>query len=315
MVVVVTGASGYIGGQTALHLREHGMAIIGIDTQPCPDNLRGSVDRFYQENFASPHGLDILDRVRPDAIIHCAGDSLVGPSALDPARYFENNFVNTKRMLDHVVRRKIGARVIFSSSAAVYGEPQRTPCHETDITRPISAYGDSKLMIETMMQRYHTAYGLDWVALRYFNACGADPWGRHGQRPGATHIIARVLESLQGSQTFVLNGDDYDTADGTCVRDYVHVEDIARAHRLALDATVVSGAYNLGTETGASNREIIDRCQEITGREVRVEIGARRTGDPAVLTASPAKFRAQTAWHTRYALSEMIRHAWSWYRA
>jgi len=315
MVVVVTGASGYIGGQTVLHLREHGAAIVGIDTQPCPENLRGSMDRFYQENFANRHGLDVLGRVRPDAIIHCAGDSLVGPSAQDPGRYFENNFVNTKRMLDYLVQRDIKARVIFSSSAAVYGEPERTPCQESDPTCPISAYGDSKLMIETMMRRYHAAHALDWVALRYFNACGADPWGRHGQRSGATHIIARVLESIQGSQAFTLNGDDYDTPDGTCVRDYIHVEDIARAHRLALDATVVPGAYNLGTELGASNQEIIHRCQEITGRKVTMSVGPRRAGDPAVLTASPARFRADTGWHTRYALDDMIRHAWSWYRA
>jgi UDP-glucose 4-epimerase len=313
MVVVVTGASGYIGGQTLLHLREHGAAIIGIDTQPCPGNLRNSVDRFYQENFASVHGLDILDRVRPDAIVHCAGDSLVGPSAQNPSSYFENNFVNTKRLLDYLIQRQIKCRVIFSSSAAVYGEPERTPCHETDATLPISAYGDSKLMIETMMRRYHAAYGLDWVALRYFNACGADPWGRHGQKSGATHIIARVLESIQGSQNFILNGDDYDTRDGTCVRDYVHVEDIARAHRLALDPAVIVGSYNLGTKSGASNREIIDRCQQITGRSVKVELGPRRAGDPAVLTASPAKFQTQTSWHAKYDLEDMIRHAWAWY--
>lgn len=315
MVIVVTGASGYIGGQTVLHLREQGATIVGIDTQPCPKNLQGSMSRFYQENFANRHGLDVLARVRPDAIIHCAGDSLVGPSAQDPGRYFENNFVNTKRMLDYIMQHGIKARVIFSSSAAVYGEPQRTPCQESDPTIPISAYGDSKLMIEIMMQRYHDAHGLDWVALRYFNACGADPWGRHGQRSGATHIIARVLESIQGSKTFTLNGSNYDTVDGTCVRDYVHVEDIARAHRLALDSTVVPGAYNLGTALGASNREIINRCQEITGQAVKLELGTRRVGDPAMLTASPDRFRMLTGWHARYVLDDMIRHAWAWYRA
>lgn len=314
MVIVITGASGYIGGQTVLHLREQGADIVGIDTQPCPKNLQSSMWRHYQENFASAHGLDVLGHVRPDAIIHCAGDSLVGPSAQDPGRYFENNFVNTKRMLDYLIKHKIKTRVIFSSSAAVYGEPERTPCQEEDHTCPISAYGDSKLMIEIMMRRYHDAHGLDWVALRYFNACGADPWGRHGQKAGATHIIARVLESIQGSQNFVLNGDDYGTPDGTCVRDYVHVEDIARAHRLALDAAVTPGSYNLGTELGASNRDIIDRCQEITGQEVKIELGARRAGDPAVLTASPLRFRAHTGWHARYVLDDMIRHAWSWYR-
>ena len=315
MVIVVTGASGYIGGQTVLHLREHGTAIIGIDTQPCPANLCSSMDRFYQENFASLHGLDVLNRVRPDAIIHCAGDSLVGPSAQHPNRYFENNFVNTKRMLDYLVHRQISTRVIFSSSAAVYGEPERTPCEETDRTSPISAYGDSKLMIETMMRRYHAAYGLDWVALRYFNACGADPWGRHGQRSGATHIMARVLESVRDNRTFMLNGDDYATPDGTCVRDYLHVEDIARAHRLALDPVVLPGVYNLGTESGASNREIIDRCQKITGRTLRIEVGPRRLGDPTVLTASPARFRAASSWNARYDLDHMIRHAWAWYQS
>lgn len=314
MLVLITGACGYIGGQTALHLRESGIKIIGIDTHPCPVNLVSVMDRCYQEDFSSQHGLDIIDRTRPDAIIHCAGSSLVGPSHMDPGTYYENNFVRTKRLLDHMVRKKIETKIIFSSSAAVYGEPLSTPILESDARLPVSSYGESKLMVEMMLERYHRAHGVKYASLRYFNACGADPWGRHGQKSGATHIIARVLESLRGYQTFRLNGKDYDTPDGTCIRDYVHVEDIARAHALCLNDRLSCDCYNLGTSTGISNLEIMSRCEKITGRSLRYDIGARRPGDPAYLTASPEKFQSRTGWYARYTIDHIIDHAWNWYK-
>jgi UDP-glucose 4-epimerase len=169
-------------------------------------------------------------------------------------------------------------------------------------------------MIEMMLAAYHRAYGLDYVAFRYFNACGADSQGRHGQEPGATHIIARVLESLRDDREFTLNGSDYDTADGTCVRDYVHVEDIAQAHHMAVYDVVPAGVYNLGTSVGASNREIMKAAESITDRDLRYVMGAKRTGDPGVLTAASQRFNLVTGWVPRHNLHEIIQHAWHWYQ-
>jgi UDP-glucose 4-epimerase len=188
-----------------------------------------------------------------------------------------------------------------------------TPCREGDPPMPVSPYGESKLMTEMMLRAYHRAYGLDYVAFRYFNACGADSEGRHGQAPGATHIIARVLESLRDDREFTLYGSDYDTADGTCVRDYVHVEDIALAHHMAMYAVVPAGVYNLGTSTGASNREIMTAAESITDRDLRYLMGSRREGDPAVLTATSERFNLITGWVPRYNIHEIIQHAWAWY--
>jgi UDP-glucose 4-epimerase len=313
MLIVVTGVSGFIGGQTALHLREKGHAIIGIDTQSCSQPLMKNLDRFYQEDFSNHHGLSILDRTRPDTIIHCAGTSLVGPSFSDPRHYYQNNFVNTKKLLDYLLDKNIRSRIIFSSSAAIYGEPKLLPCQEDQATIPISAYGESKLMVEMMLHRYHVAYGLDYVALRYFNACGADPWGRHGQKSGATHIVARILESAKNSQKFHLYGNDYDTPDGTCIRDYLHVEDIARAHAMSLDVSVSPGSYNLGTSVGTSNQDIITTCEKIIGKKIHYEIRERRPGDPDRLTATADKFSKASRWKIQYSIDDMIKHAWAWY--
>jgi UDP-glucose 4-epimerase len=188
------------------------------------------------------------------------------------------------------------------------------PCHEVDPREPISPYGESKLMVEQILESYHRAYGLDYVAFRYFNACGADSRGRHGQEPGSTHIIARVLESIRDNTTFVLNGIDYPTPDGTCVRDYVHVEDIARAHVMVLDSKVTAGVYNLGSNNGTSNREIIDTAQQVTGSAAVIQLGQARPGDPPILTASADKFRMAvgSAWQN-HTLHDMISHAWAWY--
>jgi UDP-glucose 4-epimerase len=187
------------------------------------------------------------------------------------------------------------------------------PCQETDALKPISPYGQSKQMVEQILAAYHQAYGLDYVAFRYFNACGADPQARHGQEAGATHIIARLLESVRDDQEFVLYGNDYDTADGTCVRDYVHVSDIAQAHVLALSKTIPAGVYNLGSNNGTSNQEIISAAERITGRKVKVVQGAKRPGDPGVLVASSAKFNTTSKDWRKYTLDDMIEHAWNWY--
>ena len=312
-VVIVTGSSGYIGGETMLRLKDQGFTVIGIDTRQPPQHLRRVPDWFYQEDFASAQSIGLLDKFTPDAVVHCAGTSLVGPSVSNPINYYNNNFVKTKILVDAMVSRGRSTRFIFSSSAATYGEPVITPCREEDPPLPISPYGESKLMVEMMLASYLRAYNLDSVALRYFNACGADSQGRHGQAPRATHIIARVLESVRDNGEFVLFGRDYDTPDGSCVRDYVHVQDIADAHIRAVDKDVHPGVYNIGSATGFSNLEIIKKVEEVTQRQVRVVDGPRRQGDPAVLTASADKFLKHSGWQPRFDLGDMVSHAWRWY--
>ena len=313
MNVVVTGAAGYIGGQVALQLRDAGHTVVGIDRRPLQAHQTGQIDRFVQADFDSDESYRLLLDVQPNAIVHCAGTSLVGPSIKKPSEYYSNNVAKTMTMLNFIIQALPRTRFIFSSSAAVYGEPIMTPCHEVDPKEPISPYGESKLMTEMILESYRRAYGMDYVAFRYFNACGADSQARHGQEPGATHIIARVLESIRDNQDFVLNGIDYPTPDGTCVRDYVHVEDIARAHVMALDRAVPAGVYNLGSNTGTSNREIIDTAQQVTGSAVVIQVGEKRAGDPPVLTASAAKFELVAGSWKQYSLTDMIRHAWAWY--
>ena len=310
-VVVVTGAAGYIGGQIALQLIDTGHNVIGVDQSPLPRHLQGLM-QFVQADIDSDQALMSMLEDMPDAVIHCAGTSLVGPSIKNPSDYYANNFVKTKRLADFIIQALPRTRLIFSSSAAVYGEPVLTPCHEVDPAQPISPYGQSKLMVEWMLESYRQAYGLDYVAFRYFNACGADPRSRHGQAPGATHIIARVLESIRDNREFTLNGNSYPTADGTCVRDYVHVADIANAHILALSSVVPSGVYNLGSSAGTSNHEIIVAAERITGQQLNVTVGPQREGDPAMLTASADKFNSLVSWR-QFDLDDMIRHAWTWY--
>jgi UDP-glucose 4-epimerase len=310
--VVVTGAAGYIGGQCALQLHDAGHTVIGIDRRPLPSHLSGLVD-FVQADFDSDQSFLKIIAERPDAIIHCAGTSLVGPSIKNPSDYYNNNVVKTLHLLNIVLSAIPKSRFIFSSSAATYGTPVASlPCQETDNLKPISPYGESKQMIEQVLAAYHRAYNLDYVAFRYFNACGADPKARHGQEPGATHIIARVLESIKDNQEFTLYGNNYDTRDGTCVRDYVHVADIAQAHVLALSKEIPAGVYNLGSNTGTSNQEIITAAERITGRKVNVITGPRRDGDPGVLVADSSKFNQLVRWQ-RFNLDDMIRHAWKWY--
>jgi UDP-glucose 4-epimerase len=313
MMVVVTGAAGYIGGQIALLLRDAGHTVIGIDRRSCPQHLRDTFSQFVQADFDSDESFKKIIEAQPETIVHCAGTSLVGPSIKYPSDYYHNNVVKTLNLLNIMHSALPKTRLIFSSSAAVYGEPIMNPCHEVDPKEPVSPYGESKLMVEQILESYRRAYGLDYVAFRYFNACGADSQGRHGQEPGATHIIARVLESIRDEQEFVLNGIDYPTPDGTCVRDYVHVEDIARAHVLALDRRVEPGVYNLGTSQGISNREIIDTAQQVTGTAVVIRVGEKRAGDPPVLTAGADKFNRYTTEWKKFSLKDTIEHAWKWY--
>jgi UDP-glucose-4-epimerase GalE len=312
-IVIVTGASGYIGGEIALKLKDAGHTVIGIDRRAQPKQLQDVFGQFIENDFVHDEAMAAIVKAQPRAIIHCAGTSLVGPSMSNPAEYYDNNVVKTIRLLDIVRRALPHTRVIFSSSASVYGTPIMNPCHEVDPKEPISPYGESKLIIEQVLESYRRAYNSDYVAFRYFNACSADSKGRHGQEPGATHIIARVLESMRDKKPFTLNGTDYSTEDGTCVRDYIHVEDIARAHIAALDTSIPAGVYNLGTANGTSNAEIIDIARTITGQPLDVEVGDRRLGDPDMLTAGADKFTKLCPDWKQFNLQDIITHAWAWY--
>ena len=312
-VVIVTGSAGYIGGQTALLLKDAGHEVYGIDRREPPKHLQGICDKFLCQDFASDVALSWIISKQPDAIIHCAGTSLVGPSMQDPAEYYNNNVAKTLKLLDIVRRSLLRCRFVFSSSAATYGEPMVSACYETDSCVPLSPYGESKLMIDMMLESYHRAYNLNYVSFRYFNACGADPEGRHGQEPGATHLIAKLLEATRDDGQFRIYGDDYPTADGTCVRDYVHVEDIARAHALALYHKIPAGIYNLGSNSGTSVKQIMDRARTIIGKMPYIGVEARRAGDPPELTATSKKFDAVAGAWRHHDLDAMIQHAWAWY--
>jgi UDP-glucose 4-epimerase len=311
--VIVTGSAGYIGGQTALLLKDAGHEVYGIDRRDPPTHLLGVVDGYLFQDFASDVALSWIIQKQPDAIIHCAGTSLVGPSVTDPEEYYNNNVVKTLKLLDIMRRSLPRTRIIFSSSAATYGEPMVSACYETDSCVPVSPYGESKLMIDMMLESYHKAYNLDYVSFRYFNACGADPKGRHGQEPGATHLIARFLEATRDDGNFRIYGNDYPTADGTCVRDYVHVEDIARAHALALHHKIPAGVYNLGSSQGTSVKQVMERARKLVGKMPYISSEARREGDPPMLTASSEKFDLVAGAWRHYDLDAMIQHAWSWY--
>ena len=314
MKVVVTGAAGYIGGETLLKLVDAGHDVLAIDRAIPPGHLIPVPCQWHTGDFSSELGLDAIKRFCPDAIVHCAGTSLVGPSIADPREYYNNNFIKTKILLDYLIDNHYKkVRFIFSSSAATYGNPIMTPVQEVDPTEPISPYGQSKLMIDWMLSSYQQAYGLDFVSFRYFNACGADSLGRHGQAPGATHIVARILESVRDNKDFTLYGTDYPTEDGTCIRDYIHVEDLADAHVIAIDPAIKSDIYNLGTKQGHSNLQVLRTASSILKKDLAYLSGPKRVGDPAQLTADPTKFMSASSWQPKFGLNDIIQHVWDWY--
>jgi UDP-glucose 4-epimerase len=313
MRIAVTGAAGYIGGETVLRLRDAGHEVYGCDVIGPSSSIAKAAHHWTVADFASGEWLWTLDKNPVDALVHCAGTSLVGPSMSDPDLYYQNNFVKTKILLDHLRERSPHTRFVFSSSASVYGNPVMVPCQEVDPIMPISPYGESKAMIEWMLASYQRAYGTQSVVFRYFNACGADSENRHGQAPGATHIIARVLESIRDDRPFTMFGRDYPTKDGTCVRDYVHVQDIADAHVMACEGRIPADVYNLGSNRGYSNQEIVNIAQHVTGRTVQIVDGAARAGDPADLVASVDHVHRQSAWRAKWNVHDIIQHAWAWY--
>lgn len=319
--VAITGCNGYIGGQTVLRFKDLGYHVIGVDRNTTAPWIRGIVDTFISGDFTNPVFINAIIDKNPTALIHIAGTSLVGPSMTDPAPYYQNNVGNTARLLGSLAGRGWKKTVVYSSSAAVYGDPGNTTLSEDSPKNPISPYGQSKLIAEQVLRDCAAGYGFKTIALRYFNACGADSNVRHGQLKQATHLIARIMETIVNKGVFTLNGDDYPTIDGTCVRDYLHVEDIANAHYLStLYADgIVSGSsveFNLGTGKGVSIKEIIASVERITGRTVLTHTGPKREGDPATLVASAYRFKKETGWKTEASdIDNIVRTAWAWYNS
>lgn len=320
--VAITGCNGYIGGQTVLRFKDLGYHVIGVDRNTTAPWIRGVVDSFVTGDFTNPMFINLMIDKNPSALIHIAGTSLVGPSMKDPGPYYMNNVGNTARLLSTLASRGWKKTVVFSSSAAVYGDPgNSTSLTEQSDKAPISPYGQSKLMAEQVLRDCAKGYGFKTVALRYFNACGADSKVRHGQLKQATHLIARIMETIVDKGVFTLNGTDYSTTDGTCVRDYLHVEDIANAHYLSTlysegMAPGSSVEYNLGSGQGVSIKEIIASVERITGRMVLTHTGPRREGDPATLVASAYKFKKETGWKTdSSSIDNIVKTAWAWYNS
>ncbi len=315
--VLVTGATGYIGSHVCKHLKQYGYRVIGMDRVHRPHTLK-HMDEFVHADYHGEESFAALTDHKPDVVVHCAGTSLVGPSMADPAEYYTNNVAKTAAFLNALRWLTKMPAVVFSSSAAVYGAPETDLIYENQPYSPMSPYGQSKAMIEIMLTDFNRAYGLKSASLRYFNACGADvEAGELGQEPGATHIIARVLESVRDHKEFTLYGNDYNTPDGTCIRDYVHVDDLASAHCLAVSYMLSDMqeciALNLGTGSGYSNQEIVDAVSDLIGAP-KVNVGPRRTGDPDRLVAGNLLAKTTLGWSPEHSdLPTIINSAWKWY--
>ena len=316
MTVLVTGAAGYIGGVVAERLLEHGHRVAAFDD--LSQGHRAAVPAgagFFEGDLRDRSRLaEVISSVRPDAVVHLAAEALVGESVTDPAKFFEVNVTGGLNLLD-AMRGAAVRRLVFSSTAAVYGEPEAIPIREDAPLRPVNAYGASKLAFERALPWYASAYGLRHVSLRYFNACGATAERGEHHVP-ETHLIAILLEVALGLRPEIrIFGSDYDTPDGTCIRDYVHVGDIAEAHLLALDRVdrIESGAFNLGNGTGFSNQEVVESARRVTGHSIPALAADRRAGDPARLVASAERAREVLGWSPRHrTLDEMIATAWAW---
>lgn len=321
MRVLVTGAAGYIGSVAVEMLLDAGHDVVGADSLWRGHRL--AVDaraEFRQVDLLIASQVsDVMGEVRPDAVMNFAAATLVPESVVRPRDYFAANVVGGHNLLsamqDHDVRL-----LVFSSTAAVYGEPEAIPIHETSPLQPINPYGRSKLIVEEMLPAHAAAWGLRYASLRYFNVAGAT--AVHGEdHDPETHLIPMALFSVMGRRpVFGLYGTDYPTPDGSCIRDYVHVEDLIDAHVLTLEALAESeeplGAFNLGSKSGFSVREVVNAVQRVTGRTVPLEEQPRRAGDPPVLIADSTRAREVLGWQpTRSTLDEMVASAWAWFKA
>lgn len=321
MAILVLGGAGYIGSHTVYELIDAGREVV------IADNLEtGHIEavhpqaKFYQGDIRDRAFVDfVLEAEQIDGVIHFAANSLVGESMTDPLKYYDNNMNGTKVLLQSMVAHGVD-KIVFSSTAATYGEPERVPILETDRTEPTNCYGETKLSMEKMFKWTARAHGLRYVSLRYFNACGAHVSGKIGEAHNPeSHLIPLILQVPNGQREFIsIFGDDYDTKDGTCIRDYIHVTDLAQAHILAMDYLMDGGEsniFNLGNGVGFTVKEVVDTAREVTGYPIPAKVTPRRAGDPAQLIASSDKARAVLGWNPQHAdLKEIIGSAWNWHK-
>ena len=322
MAILVLGGAGYIGSHTVYELIDTGRDVMVADN--LQTGFKAAVHpkaRFYQLDIRERAALDVLFQAEKiDGVIHFAASSQVGESMSDPLKYYDNNLYGTMVLLQAMVAHGVD-KIVFSSTAATYGEPELVPILETDQTVPTNCYGQTKLSMEQMMDWVSKAHGLRYVALRYFNACGAHPSGKIGEaHEPETHLIPLILQVPNGKREKVsIYGDDYPTLDGTCVRDYIHVTDLAQAHILALDYLLKGGennVFNLGNGVGFSVKEVISVARAVTGHPIPAEIALRRAGDPAQLVASSEKAMAVLGWKPQYDdLNIIVSSAWAWHES
>ena len=322
MAILVCGGAGYIGSHAVHALVEKGEQVVIVDN--LQTGHRGALNpaaKFYEGDIRDASVLDkIFTENKIEAVIHFAANSLVGESMEKPLLYFNNNVYGMQVLLEAMVRHGVD-KIVFSSTAATYGEPKRVPIHEDDETCPTNTYGETKLTMEKMMKWVSRANGVRYVSLRYFNAAGALPDGSIGEdHKTETHLIPLILQVPTGRRDHItVFGDDYPTPDGTCLRDYIHVVDLADAHVLALEYLRKGGAsdiFNLGNGQGFSVKEMIAAAEKATGRSIKVEIGARRAGDPAQLIASSEKARAVLGWKPQFTdVEQVIGTAWKWHES
>ena len=318
MAILVCGGAGYIGSHTVHALLARGEEVVIVDNlQTGHIQAVNPAAKFYEADIRDTAALEkIFTENQIEAVIHFAADILVGESVTNPLKYFNNNVGGMQTLLEAIVKFDVD-KIIFSSTAAVYGEPEKVPVTETDATNPENPYGESKLIMEKMIKWVSRAHNLRFVALRYFNAAGTMPDNPVGESP--THLIPLVLQVPLGkSDHITIFGDDYPTPDGTCLRDYVHVMDLADAHILALNYLRNGGAseiFNLGNGRGFSVKEIIAAAEKVTGEKIKIEIGTRRAGDPAQLIASSDKAKKILGWSPKFsAVEKIIADAWNWHK-
>ncbi|MFA7658254.1 MAG: UDP-glucose 4-epimerase GalE [Candidatus Gastranaerophilaceae bacterium] len=316
--ILVAGGAGYIGSHTVKYLLNNNYNVVVVDNLVYGHKEAVLTKNFEKVDLKDKNALnEVFKKYKIDAVIHFAAFTYVGESVTNPKKYYWNNVVNTLNLLDAMVENNV-KNIVFSSTCATYGNPQYTPIDENHPQNPINPYGKTKLMMEQIMADYEAAYGLKYAALRYFNAAGCDAQGELGESHNPeTHLIPLVLKAIKGEIPQIsVFGTDYDTKDGTCIRDYIHVEDLADAHMLAMEKlfeTQKSYCINLGTGIGTSVKEVIKAAEEVTGRRVPLVYGERREGDPAKLFASNKKAKEILGWQPKYTdIREIIRTAWLW---
>ena len=319
--ILVLGGAGYIGSHTVWELIESGKDVVVVDN--LETGFRAAVHReanFYKVDIRNRDFIDsVFEKEKIDGVIHFAANSQVGESMIKPLKYYNNNLCGTENLLESMVSHGI-QKIVFSSTAATYGEPESIPIHETDRTVPTNCYGETKLSMEKMFKWTANAYDLRYVSLRYFNACGAHPNGKIGEAHNPeTHLIPLILQVPNGQREYIsIFGTDYDTKDGTCVRDYIHVNDLAQAHILALkylQEGKESNIFNLGNGVGFTVKEVLETARRVTGHPIPAREEARRAGDPSTLIASSDKAKEILGWRPEFDdLETIISTAWNWHK-